>query len=240
MVRKPSGKRRFVPYYRVSTVRQGRSGLGLEAQRQYVQSYLASLGAIDYALAKERVEVKGGKSIRRRPELKAALEECRLTGATLLIARLDRLSRDATFLFNLQDSGVGFIACDMPEADRTMIGVMALVAEREGKMISARTKEALAAAKRRGTQLGNRPGESRLSHKQRLAGNASALETIRERTKAFALQLRSTFDELEAHGVTGAHGIAQALNGRGILTIKGHQWTAAQVQRVQQRLGVKD
>src|SRR5262245_32596968 len=171
----------------------GRSGLGLEAQRQYVQSYLASLSNKDYTLSQERIEIRGGKSIRRRAELKAALEECRLTGATLLIARLDRLSRDATFLFNLQDSGVKFIACGMPEADRTMIGVMALIAEKEGKLISTRTKEALDAAKARGKRLGLRKGKSKLTREQRIAGNASALETIRTRTKGFALGLHAIF-----------------------------------------------
>ena len=222
----------FVPYYRVSSVPRGRSTLGLIGQRRFVKAYLESNWPNGYRLATERVEVKSAKSIKRRPQLTAALETCQINGATLLIARLARLRRDATFLFNLHDSGVKFIACDMPEVDRTMIKVMATVAANEGKLISARTKEAMAAAKARGKCWGNRPGQTNLTRRQRIKGNTHALEIIRARAQYFAKQLRGTLVELAAKDITSASGIARALNERNIKTIRGHPWSATQVQRL--------
>jgi hypothetical protein len=150
---------RFVAYYRVSTDKQGRSGLGLDAQRAAVARHAASAGGV-VAAAFEEVE-----SGRRgdRPQLGLALAECRLRRAVLLIAKLDRLARDAHFLLGLEKAGVEFLAADMPHANRLTVGIMALVAEEEARATSARTKAALAAAKARGVKLGNpqlRPGDS--------------------------------------------------------------------------------
>lgn len=145
---------RFVSYLRVSTDKQGKSGLGLEAQRESVSQFL---NGGDWKLLQEIVEVESGKKD-DRPQLTKALHQCKVTGSTLLIAKLDRLSRDAHFLLGLQKAGVKFVAADMPEANEMMVGFMALMAQNEREMISKRTREALAAAKRRGVKLGNPNG----------------------------------------------------------------------------------
>ena len=142
---------KFVSYLWVSTDRQGRSGLGLEAQRKAVTDYL---DGGRWELIAEFVEVETGKRD-DRPKLKQALHRCKVTGATLVIAKLDRLSRKLAFIAALQDSGAKFVAADMPEANETMIQFMAVIAQHERKMISARTKAALAAAKARGQPFGN-------------------------------------------------------------------------------------
>src|SRR5262245_20125558 len=121
---------KFVAYHRVSTERQGRSGLGLEAQREMVQRFVAGRGGV--IVAPEYVEVESGKR-NDRPKLAQALKRCRLTGATLVVAKLDRLSRNAAFLLTLRDSGVDFIAADLPEANTMAVGVMAVVAQQNGK-----------------------------------------------------------------------------------------------------------
>src|SRR3954468_24556747 len=140
----------FVAYYRVSAERQGRSGLGLEAQRKAVEDFL---NGGNWRLVNEFTEVESGEQA-DRPALAKVFRACRLHGAKLVIAKLDRLSRGAHFLLGLEKAGVDFVAADMPSANRLTVGVMALVAEEEGRAISRRTKEALAAAKRRGVQLG--------------------------------------------------------------------------------------
>lgn len=141
---------KFVSYFRVSTARQGKSGLGIEAQRKAVADFL---NGGKWAVASEFTEVESGKSA-DRPELAKAIAACRVYGARLVIAKLDRLSRDAHFLLGLEKAGVDFVAADMPNANRLTVGIMAMVAEEERRMISARTKAALAAAKARGTKLG--------------------------------------------------------------------------------------
>src|SRR5271166_5347332 len=141
---------RYIAYYRVSTERQGRSGLGLEAQQAAVRAWLNDG---PWKLLGEFTEVESGTN-NERPELAKALNACQLKGATLVIAKLDRLSRDAYFLLGLEKAGVDFVAADMPSANRLTVGIMAMVAEEERRMISKRTKDALAAAKKRGTKLG--------------------------------------------------------------------------------------
>src|SRR5258706_2822013 len=141
------GTQRYVAYLRVSTDRQGRSGLGLEAQRSAVAQYVAAKGG--RIIEPEYVEVESGKR-NDRPELEKALKHCRLTGAILIVAKLDRLSRNAAFLMTLRDSGAEFVAADLPEANTMTVGIMALVAQHEREAISARTKAALAASRARG------------------------------------------------------------------------------------------
>lgn len=150
------GAGRYIAYYRVSTARQGKSGLGLEAQRAAVLAYL---NGGNWELTAEFCEVESGKTS-DRPQLAAALAACRLHRATLVIAKLDRLSRDAAFLLGLQNAGVRFVAVDMPEANELVVGIMACVAQAERKMISDRTKAALAAAKVRGVKLGGFRGRA--------------------------------------------------------------------------------
>ncbi|MCF3638727.1 recombinase family protein [Rhizobium sp. TRM95111] len=215
---------RFISYLRVSTERQGRSGLGLEAQRQAVADFL---NGGNWTLVQEIVEIESG-SKDNRPKLAEAMGLCRLHGATLVIAKLDRLSRDAAFLLSLQKAGIRFVAADMPEANEMVVGIMAVVAQAERKMISQRTKAALAAAKARGQKLGGFRG-SVISDDARKASQ----EARRAKASARAADLMPVIDEIRACGVTSANGIATALTSKGIPTARGGSvWTASQVQRV--------
>ncbi len=143
---------KYVSYLRVSTGKQARSGLGLEAQRAAVTTWL---NGGRWKLVDEVVEIKSGKSDKNRPALQRALDACRRYKARLIISRLDRLSRDPVFLLSLRDAGIDFVALDMPEANRMMVGIMAMVAEQEREALSQRTKDALAAKKAQGIKLGN-------------------------------------------------------------------------------------
>lgn len=216
---------KFVSYLRVSTVEQGRSGLGLEAQRAAVASYL---NGGRWQLLAEFVEVESGKN-NHRPELLKALERCKLTGATLVIAKLDRLSRNAAFLLNLRDAGVRFVAADMPDANALTVGIMAVVAEGERRMISERTKAALAAAKARGAKLGNPNAFG--GQVYRAAGEAAG-----ERADTFAQQLAPTVREMRQRGLS-LQAMARELEAMGVRTARGGAWTATAVRNVVQRIG---
>lgn len=223
--------RKYVSYLRVSTDKQGRSGLGLEAQRNSIHSYLKGS---DGELLGEYVEVESGKNT-SRPKLTEALKHCRLTGATLVIAKLDRLSRNAHFLLTLQEEGVKFVAADMPEANNLTVGIMALVAQQEREAISKRTKEALRQAKERGQKLGNPNGAAHL----RGRGNSEAVESVRRNADEFAESLRESLKELIDDGVTSARGIAKRLNQMGILTARGGQWHQSTVSNLMKRLSLR-
>lgn len=221
---------KFVAYYRVSTARQGRSGLGLEAQRQAVAAYLN--GGRHTTLG-EYTEVESGK-LNTRPQLTKALHACATTGATLVIAKLDRLSRNAAFLLTLRDSGVRFVAADMPDANALTVGVMSLIAQHEREAISRRTQEALAAAKRRGVRLGNPHGARALRRAGK--GNAAALAVIRRQAADHAERLRSIIAEVRADGAATLASIASALTARGITTPRGGRWHASSVRNLLERL----
>jgi DNA invertase Pin-like site-specific DNA recombinase len=214
---------KFISYLRVSTTKQGASGLGLEAQRKAVTDYL---NGGRWSLIQEVLEVESGKRA-DRPKLAEALRLCRLHGATLVIAKLDRLSRDAAFLLNLQAAGVRFVAADMPEANELVVGIMAVVAQAERKMISARTKAALAAAKARGAKLGGDRGVTP-SAKAQAKGRAA----MRAKADGRAFDLMPIIAELRAGGATSLRELAAGLNARGIPTARGGAWSAIQVSRV--------
>jgi DNA invertase Pin-like site-specific DNA recombinase len=219
---------RHVVYYRVSTTRQAGSGLGLEAQRAAVSRYLAGL---DAPLA-EFVEVESGKRS-DRPELAKAMRHAQATGATLLVAKLDRLSRDAHFLLGLQKAGVRFVAVDMPAANSLTVGLLAVVAQHEREMISRRTREALAAAKARGQRLGSPKAKETIA---RVSRPDLGWAAVRENARARADGLRWVLEELEATGVTSNSGIARSLNAKGIQAPRGGRWTATGVKRLRERL----
>jgi DNA invertase Pin-like site-specific DNA recombinase len=218
---------KYVSYLRVSTKRQGESGLGLEAQRAAVESFL---NGGRWRLVEEVVEVESGKSHRNRPQLAHALDACRRYGAKLIISRLDRLSRDPVFLLSLRDAGIDFTAVDMPNANRMTVGVMALVAEQEREAISTRTKAALAAAKARGVRLGNPKGTK---VKGADVGSARGSATNVTNANEFAERLRPVLDELAD---LSAHAVAAELDRRGLATARGGKWAARSVIAVRCRL----
>jgi DNA invertase Pin-like site-specific DNA recombinase len=211
----------YVAYARVSTARQGKSGLGLEAQQAAINAFLREG---DRLLTPPFVEVESGKR-NDRPELDKALNRCKLTGATLLVAKLDRLSRNAAFLLTLRDSGVGFVAADMPDANNLTVGIMALVAQQEREAISKRTKEALAAAKASGKLLGGWRGGPVVDHQRGVAAR-------QEKAAAFNARVGQAIAELQTQGVNGLAAIAEGLNEQGVLTSRGGRWQATQVARV--------
>jgi len=217
---------RFVAYYRVSTAQQGRSGLGLEAQRAAVLSFLNG-GA--WTLSADFTEVESGKRS-DRPQLALALTACRLTGATLVIAKLDRLSRDAHFLLGLEAAGVNFVAADMPNANRLTVRLMAVIAQEEREMIAARTKAALGAAKARGVKLGGWKGGP-------LVDGARGTAALQKRADDFAAGVGPVAAELRGKGLS-LRQIAGELAARGIRTSRGGDWTAAAVRSVLGRLAL--
>jgi len=220
---------RFVSYLRVSTDKQGRSGLGLEAQREAVAEYLTRQPAA--VRVAEFVEVESGKRSDRQ-ELAKAMAVCRVHRATLVIAKLDRLARDAHFLLGLQKAGVEFVAADMPDANRMTISIMAVIAEGEAKMISTRTKAALAAAKARGKRLGGwRGGPVPTDADRRKAALAHTARATRR-----AADLAPVVARLRTEGAGSLGALAAALNREGVPTPRGGTWTATAGRRLVRRI----
>lgn len=220
---------RFIAYERVSTARQGQSGLGLEAQQRAIHDFARGRGAEVIA---RFTEVESGRKA-ERPELARALHHARVTGATLVIARLDRLSRNAAFLLTLRDSGVRFLACDMPEANDLTVGVMALVAEAEREAISRRTREALAIARARGVRLGNPNGAAALRRAGK--GGAALRATVSANAERFAQDLAPVITDIRAAGHLSLRAIAAELTARGIRTRRGGQWQVSNVKALLER-----
>ena len=219
-----------VLYFRVSTTAQGRSGLGLAAQRASVEQFCETRGCEVLA---EFTEVESGKR-NDRPQLAKAIHRAQVTGATLVIAKLDRLSRNAAFLLQLQESGVRFVAADMPDACHLTVGILALVAQQEREAISARTKAALAAAKARGQRLGNPNGAEALLRAAK--GNSAAVEAIKGAADEHAAKLQPVVDELKDRGVTSLAGIARELNQMQMRTPRGGKWHPSSVRNLLARL----
>lgn len=209
----------FISYLRVSTSKQGESGLGLEAQRTTVSGYVSAQGG---EILSEYVEIESGK-LRDRPVLTEALKHCRRAQATLVIAKLDRLARNVAFVSSLMEARTDFVACDAPYANRLMIHIMAAFAEHEREQIASRTRAALAAAKARGVRLG--------THGKVLAAKRRAVAS------EFAEGLRPL---VEPHVQCGAtlHSISVALNDQGVTTRDGARWAPTTVRRVLLRLGL--
>lgn len=212
---------KFVAYYRVSTARQGASGLGLESQQAAVATFAQGIGLI----VAEFTEVESGKK-NQRPQLAAAIAAARASKATLLIAKLDRLSRNIQFIFELRDSGVLFRACDIPEANTLTIGIFAVVAQHEREMISKRTKAALAAKKARGVILGN---PANFTAASRALGRAAMQAQAREAPAN--KQARRLASLLRRDGLTLA-AIAEELNTSGYRTRRGNPFTKKAISRL--------
>jgi DNA invertase Pin-like site-specific DNA recombinase len=213
---------KFVAYFRVSTDKQGKSGLGLEAQREAVLSYL---NGGSWSLVQEFVEVESGKHS-DRPQLAAALAACKRHRAKLVIAKLDRLSRNLAFIATLMDSGVEFVAVDNPHANKLTVHILAAVAQHEREMIAQRTRDALQAAKARGKVLGN---PSLKNARER------AFEANREAADRFAANVLPVIQQIQASGVQSLRGVARALTARGIKTARGGEWSAVQVADIIRR-----
>src|SRR6516165_10321683 len=207
---------KFIAYYRVSTDRQGKSGLGLDAQRKAVEDYL---NGGRWTLVDEFTEIESGKR-NDRPKLEEALVACKKRKAKLVIAKLDRLSRNLAFIATLMESSVEFLAVDNPHATKLTIHILAAVYQHEREMISERTKAALAAAKKRGQRLGN-PDIAEVAKRGRAVASANA--------KRFAANVRPIIEEIMRAGVTSHNAIAQKLNERNVRTARGGTWTHVQV-----------
>lgn len=213
---------KHIAYYRVSTAKQGRSGLGLDAQRRAVLDHIGAEPIAEYT------EVESGKH-NSRPQLQAAIDMARLTGATLIVAKLDRLSRNAAFLNALMDSGLNVLFADMPNADRLIIGIMAQLAQWEREQISKRTREALQAAKARGATLGGDRGNlSSVS----VCGRQRSMLTRVARAKERRCQIMPHVEAAKAAGHMTLKAIAEYLNGLHITTARGGTWHPNSVARL--------
>jgi DNA invertase Pin-like site-specific DNA recombinase len=221
---------KIVTYQRVSSDKQGRSGLGLEAQQAAIAAHAAHTKATIIA---SFTEVESGRN-NTRPALAEALKKARIHGATLVIAKLDRLSRNAEFLLHLQAGSVPFVCCDMPGANPLTVGIMAVIAEAESKMISARTKSAMQAAKAQGRIFGNPNGAEAL----RRAGKGNGASCAAQKANALtrATDLSETLQDVIAAGHTTLRAQANELNRRGITTKRGGKWHASSVSNLRGRL----
>lgn len=225
----------IIGYARVSTAEQGASGLGLEAQQAAIDAYAAQGGSVVIRLY---VEVESGRKS-DRPQLAAALAHAKRSKATLVVAKLDRLSRNVAFLSALMESGVEFVAVDQPHANRLTIHILAAVAEDEARRTSERTKAALAAYKARGGKLGaSHPRSRNLTQEARKRGAKAAGESLRKIADAAYSDLAPLFREFQSRGLS-QHAIAAELNRQGHTTRRGKEWNQVQVGRVLQRLAVQ-
>jgi DNA invertase Pin-like site-specific DNA recombinase len=221
--------RPIIAYIRVSTQKQGQSGLGLEGQQVAIQRFCVAEG---YTVAKIFTEIetaKGADALERRPHLKSALRQASAYRCPIVVAKLDRLSRDVAFISGLMAQGVPFIVTEIPNADPFMLHIYAAVAEQERTKISERTKAALAAAKARGVKLGNPHGPKPFTAEMQQQGIAA----LRQQADARAQQLSEIFAEYAGES---ANATAKALNDRGLPSGRGGKWTARSIINVRARL----
>lgn len=251
-------EKKFVSYLRVSTDRQGASGLGLDAQRAAIEAFVAGRtcklperasklpNGVPASCPERRasklpefVEVESGGRA-DRPELRKALELCAATGAVLVVAKLDRLARNVAFLAALMDSGVDFVAVDNPDANRLTIHILAAVAEDERRRISERTVAALEAARERGRALGDRAnggaGTEALRRYREAHGNAGAVRAVKRRADDFAERMAGFVRQARDDGARSHRAIASWLNERGVTARNGGIWNPGQVGRLVHRL----
>ncbi len=216
---------RAIAYYRVSTQRQGRSGLGIEAQRSRVEEFARAEG---FELIAEYVEVETGKgsdALDRRPKLAQALKQARREGCPVIVAKLDRLSRDVAFISGLMASRVPFIVADLgADADPFMLHLYAALAEKERRLISERTRAALAARKQSGARLGNTSSPALAAAKGR--------QVSLQEADQFARQILPIIRTIQKAGITSLRGIAAALDARGVRTARGGRWQVSNVRNV--------
>jgi DNA invertase Pin-like site-specific DNA recombinase len=217
---------KFVAYYRVSTQKQGTSGLGLEAQQAAVENYLG-----EGKLIAEYTEIESGKRS-DRPKLAEALKLAKRRRAIVIIARLDRLARNVAFIAALMESKVEFVAVDFPQADQLTIHIMAAMAEHEARLISERTKAALARVKARGVKLGGRRTTLERHREISVLGREAAAKALRSKREERDRNLRPVIDEIRAGGAKTLREIAAALNQMEETTARGCMWTATQVHRL--------
>ncbi len=219
---------KFIAYHRVSTTRQGISGLGLDAQKKAVADWL---NGGSWELIGEYIEVESGAK-NNRAELAKALAQCKKTGATLIIAKLDRLARNVAFVSNLMEAGVDFLAVDFPTANRLTVHILAAVAEHEREMISQRTSAALQQAKRNGKKLGwaipSRQGEQ-------IIASLKGANKLKEDAALFAQNMMPIIEGIRASGIKTLSGVADALNARGVKTVRGGKWYAMTVKNLEGR-----
>ena len=218
---------KFIAYYRVSTAKQGRSGLGLEAQQAAVRDYL---NGGNWDLIQEITEVETGKRS-DRPQLAEALRFCRLYNAKLVIAKLDRLARNVAFVSALMEAKVSFVAVDLPTANNFTVHIFSAAAEHEAKAISDRTKAALAASKARGRKLGGLREGGFGQPEQRLVGQQRSIQTRQAKALSFAADVSPFVTEMRQAGMS-LRTIAADLNAKQIPTARGKAWTAMAVQRI--------
>lgn len=218
--------KKYTAYLRVSTSKQGVDGLGMAAQEQAIKAYNGDVIA-------RFVEVESGKR-KDRPQLAKALEHCKLTGSTLIVAKLDRLARNVQFISSLMESKVDFVCCDFPEASPLTLHIMAAVAEHEAKAISARTKVALAQAKARGVKLGN----PNLNAEGRVRGSVEGVKTMKEMADSFAERVVPTIKALQVQGMS-LRGVAKELAKLGVKTARSGEWTPTAVKNVLERKVLK-
>jgi DNA invertase Pin-like site-specific DNA recombinase len=216
-----NGNTGWAGYFRVSRDSQGLDGYGIASQKEIVRRFVESQNGI---LDVEFSEVESGKySDSDRPQLAAALDYCKRNKATLVIAKLDRLARNAEFLLRLQNSGVDFVCCDCPNADRFTVGILALVAQRERELISERTRLGLAAAKSKGVKLGT-PNPKKAVAAMMMANKSGKTD--------FIAKVIPIFREIQSAGVHTLQGIADCLNRRGIPTRSGKTWHPSSVRNI--------
>lgn len=218
---------KLIAYYRVSTKKQGRSGLGLDAQRKMVSDFVKAQGG---ELIAEYTEVESGK-FDARPELAEAIKLAGLVGARLVVGKLDRLSRDLHFILSLQKSRVNFVVCDLPGCDTFTIHIYGALAQRERELISARTRAGLAVAKARGTKLGTNNLPTEIVKQASAKGNRAIKNTADE----FAVKVKPVISALQAQGKS-LRGIAAELEGLGVKTARGGRWTPTAVRNALARI----